>query len=171
MVAIVLCFIHPYTKSNNPGEFHKKEERRHRSNLTRNVPGDCFYKRVLGFVDLGLAAVAEGDRVTHVLLLPAVPPPTPGCAVSPPGGVQLVHPCCAHVPTLCTRVHCYTSLQPTNCYTCLLGTDVNPTVQTLLQLQAISFCNSFPIHDQETSRKEILFRYDMYGALLICTGL
>ena len=168
MVAIVLCFIHPYTKSNNPGEFHKKEEQCHRSNLTRNVSKDCFYKRVLGFVDLGLAAVAEGDRVTHVLLLP----PTPGCAVSPPGGVQLVHPCCAHVPA--NTLYPSTLLhipQPTNCYTCLLGTDVNPTVQTLLQLQAISFCNSFPIHDQETSRKEILFRYDMYGALLICTGL
>ena len=149
MVAIVLCFIHPYTKSNNPGEFHKKEERRHRSNLTRNVPGDCFYKRVLGFVDLGLAAVAEGDRVTHVLLLPAVPPPTPGCAVSPPGGVQLVHPCCAHVPTLCTRVHCYTSLSRR------IVTHVYLAQMSTLQCKHFSNYKLYPfaIHSQSMIRR------------------
>ena len=85
--------------------------------------------------------------------------------------------CSAGTPMLCPCTNTlYPSAllhipQPTNCYTCLLGTDVNPTVQTLLQLQAISFCNSFPIHDQETSRKEILFRYDMNGASLICSCL
>ena len=41
--------------------------------------------RICGF---GTSGPSGGDRVTHVMLIPAQPPPTPGCAISPTVGVR-----------------------------------------------------------------------------------
>ena len=107
--------------------------------------------------------------MTHVMLIPAPTPPTPGCALTPTLGTGVLHmyhhvPGCAVTLTVGRVLHMYhwgvllhTTPQPKDCYTCLLGTDVNPAVQTLLPLKTLSSEQILQFRRQSIIASSLLF--------------